>query len=70
LQRFPSRRANASEPERTPNLAILATESGAEPGLGELLGDLLTRARTRADPQDGGQDLATTASSMKVTVSV
>jgi hypothetical protein len=30
LQRFPCKRANLSEPERTPNLAILATESGAD----------------------------------------
>jgi hypothetical protein len=29
LQRLRSKRANASEPERTPNLAILATEPGA-----------------------------------------
>ena len=29
LQGFPSQRANRSEPERTPNLAILATDSGA-----------------------------------------
>jgi hypothetical protein len=34
--RFPHKRANATEPERTPNLAILATESGAESELGEL----------------------------------
>jgi len=27
---LPSERANATEPERTPNLAILATESGAD----------------------------------------
>jgi hypothetical protein len=43
LQRFPCRQANATEPERTLNLAILATESGAEPGFGELLCDPLTR---------------------------
>jgi hypothetical protein len=30
LQRFLSKRANATEPERTPNVAILATESGAD----------------------------------------
>ena len=30
LQGFSPRRANASEPERTPNLAILATEPDAE----------------------------------------
>ncbi len=35
LQGFPCKRANGSEPERTPNLAILATESGVEPGLGD-----------------------------------
>jgi hypothetical protein len=29
---FSSKRANAHEPERTPNLAILATESGDESG--------------------------------------
>jgi hypothetical protein len=28
--RLPSKRANPSEPERTPNLAILAMDSGAE----------------------------------------
>ena len=38
---LPSKRANATEPERTPNLAILATASGAESGLVELLGDQL-----------------------------
>jgi hypothetical protein len=31
LQRLPSERANASEPERTPNLAILATEPAPNP---------------------------------------
>jgi hypothetical protein len=41
LHGFPSERANGSEPERTPNLAILATASGAESGLVELLGDPL-----------------------------
>jgi hypothetical protein len=30
FQRFPFKSANATEPERTPNLAILATESGDE----------------------------------------
>jgi hypothetical protein len=30
LQRFPYERANETEPERTPNLAILATESVAD----------------------------------------
>jgi hypothetical protein len=39
LHGFPSERANGSEPERTPNPAILATASGAESGLVELLGD-------------------------------
>jgi hypothetical protein len=39
LQRFPCERANKTEPERTPNLAILATDSGAEAGLGEFLRD-------------------------------
>jgi hypothetical protein len=39
LQRFPDKRANASEPERTPNLAILATQVGPEAGLGEHLSD-------------------------------
>jgi hypothetical protein len=38
-------RANATEPERTLNLAILATESGAEPGAG---GDLGVLAPLRA----------------------
>src|SRR5512133_2061545 len=42
LAGFPWKRANGSEPERTSNLAILATESGSEPGLGELPGDPLT----------------------------
>jgi hypothetical protein len=41
LHGFPSERANGSEPERTPNPAILATASGAESGLVELLGDPL-----------------------------
>jgi hypothetical protein len=34
LQRFRSKRANASEPERTPNLAILATGSDALAAVG------------------------------------
>src|SRR5512133_3842029 len=38
LAGFPCKRANGREPERTSNLAILATESG----LGELPGDPLT----------------------------
>jgi hypothetical protein len=33
---LPSKQANATEPEPTPNLAIPATESGSEPGLFEL----------------------------------
>jgi hypothetical protein len=45
---FPSKRANASVRERTPNLAILATESGAEAGLGVLLGDPLGVSRRAA----------------------
>jgi hypothetical protein len=45
LQGLPSKRANASELERTPNLAILATDSGAGPKLGELLCNPLTVLR-------------------------
>jgi hypothetical protein len=37
----PRKRANATEPERTANLAILAAASGSESGLVELLGDPL-----------------------------
>src|SRR5687768_14851199 len=36
LQPFQSERANKTEPERTPNLAILATDLAAKPGLDDL----------------------------------
>jgi hypothetical protein len=46
LQGFTFTRANVSEPERTPNLAILATASGAESELVEPFGDRLACSAT------------------------
>jgi Ion channel len=57
LQRFPSQRANKTEPERTPNLAILATE----PARGITGVAATSAARVFARPRDGLGEVPQTA---------
>jgi hypothetical protein len=59
LRGFRPTRANATEPERTPILAILATDSGAEAGLGELL----------CDPSRAGSDRSEVSAVLPIEVS-